>query len=505
MSSVTTDAARTALRAEANAIWDARTISALLTWDQHTALPPGGASARAVQLAWAERATYDRYRSDTLARLIERLEDADRAEDPDDASLLRLMRHEHLKAMRVPLELREKLAAASGTAQHAWVQAREAGDYAAFLPHLRRNVELRRRYADCFQDLEDPYDAQLDDFDPGMRTSEMSALAESLKRRLIPLIRLASDREPLPSLEGPFPVERQRSVVTALLSRAGLDLDRARILESAHPMTVSMGIDDVGLTTRYSPESLDGIFLALHEIGHAHYEQGFDRSIERTPLAQGASAGVHEAQARLYENLVGRHPAFCGFMLELLREAFGEEFRRMAPEDFEAVVNGRRNSVVRLEADELTYPLHIVMRFELEREFLAGRLRLEDLPAAWAARVHEYLGLTVADDREGVLQDPHWAFGAFGYFPTYAVGNVIAVQLWNQIAAVTPAIEQELAAGVLDSVNHWLGEHIWRHGRRRPFKELLRAAVGAGLDTVPFAAHVEAKFSQAPMTTAGGS
>jgi carboxypeptidase Taq len=476
------------LRAEATAIWDIRSVAALLVWDQQTALPAPAHTVRSRQLAWAERALHERYRSRTLGRLLD---------GAGDGALVRVMRHEREKAERVPPELREQLSEAAGLAQRAWVRAREHRRYAEFMPYLARNVELRRRYADCFGDLDDPYDAHLDDYDPHARTREVAAVLGELKRRLLGLAEAARTRRPAEPLHGPFAVERQRAFAGELLARIGLERDRARVVESPHPLTVAMGVDDVGVTTRYSSENLDGVFLCLHELGHALYEQGFEREIAHTPLAQGASASMHEAQARLFENLVGRSRPFWRFALPRLQAAFPLQLGELGVEEIDAVLNGVRNSAIRLRADELTYNLHIILRFELERELLDGTLAPEDLPDAWAARCREYLGVEVSDDAAGVLQDVQWAFGAFGYFPTYALGNVIAVQLWEALRRDVPDLDDELAAGRFDSLLAWLGEHVWRHGRRYPAAELLERAVGTGIDVEPYTAYLVEKFSVA--------
>lgn len=487
------------LRAEAHAVWDARAIVALLMWDQQTGMPPAAAPGRAHLFAHAERALQERLRSDSLGRALDAVEDGGGGEDPDAEALARVLRHEREKNLRVPFELREQLAEAASLAQRAWARARERGSFDDFAAPLARNVELRRRYADCFDGLDDPYDAHLDDFDPGARTRAVAPVLDALRDRLLPLAAAVRDREPEPPLRGPFPVADQRAFVAELLADLGLDRSRARLVDSAHPLTVAIGIDDVGVTARYSEDDLDGVFLALHELGHASYEQGFGRELARTPLAQGASASMHEAQARLFENLVGRGAAFWRFAYPRLQAAF-PALADVGLDRFTAVVNGVRNSPIRLRADELTYCLHIVLRFELERELLSGALRPADLPAAWADRTEAYLGLRVEDDAAGVLQDVQWALSAFGYFPTYALGNVVAVQLWRAIERSAPGLDAELARGDPCSVRAWLSEHVWRHGRRHPAGELLARAVGGGIDVEPYVAYLEAKFAPAAVT-----
>jgi carboxypeptidase Taq len=483
-----------ALRAEAATICDLRGVVALLVWDQQTAMPSGATVARAKQRAAIERAIQERLASPELGRLLEEVRQLD--DDGDAAALVRVLDRERRSAVRVSVELRGELVEAAALAQSAWVEARERSSFAHFRPFLERNVELRRSYADCFPELEDPYDAQLDEFDPGARSREVAPVLEELKRSLVPIVRdLRSGEVPPPGGDGPFPVDRQRELTRSLLERMGLDSSRARVVESPHPMTVAMGRHDVGVTTRYSSESLEGVFLALHELGHALYEQRFGAELDRSPLAQGAAASMHEAQARLLEKRLGQSSAFLRFLFPQLRAAFPDALGKAELEDFSASLNSVRRSPIRLKADELTYNLHIVIRFELERDLLAGTLAAGDLPDAWADLYDRYLGVEVSDDAGGVLQDVQWAFGAFGYFPTYALGNVIAAQLWDAIELAVPTLADEIAEGDLGSLLGWLTEHVWRHGRRYPSGVLLERAVGSGIDAGPYIAYLERKFT----------
>jgi carboxypeptidase Taq len=487
--------ARTALWARARTVCRLRAAAALLTWDQHTALPAGARAARAQQLAEIERVSSEQLGDPEVTELLDEVEARDGG-DADTAALVRVLRREHDKARLVPLDLRVEIAGAASEGVEVWARARRLGRFDEFAPALERQVQLRRRYAACFPGLDEPYDACVDDFDPGSRTRDIEPTLGALRQRLVPLAAEHRGRtaEPVPAPAGPFPAAGQRALATELLSAAGLDLDRARLAVAAHPMTIAIDRDDVGVALRFREDNLDGIWLALHELGHALYEQGFDPRLAGSPLAQGASASWQEAQARLFENHVGRHPAFLAHVAGRLGHHFPQA--RALPTAKRLVASTRRSrfSPIRLEADELTYALHIIIRFELERALLNGELAVADLPGAWAARYAEDLGVTAADERDGVLQDVQWAIGAFGYFPTYAIGCVIAAALWERIMAEVDGVEDELARGQAGGVAGWLREHVWSAGRRHSAPELLARTTGGGLTIEPYFAHLAARF-----------
>jgi carboxypeptidase Taq len=486
--------AQAALWARARTICRLRAAAALLTWDQHTALPAGARAGRAQQLAEVERVTSEQLGDPEVTELLDELDARDDG-DADTAALVRVLRREHDKARLVPLDLRVEIAGAVSEGLEVWALARRRGRFDEFAPALERQVQLRRRYAACFAGLDEPYDACVDDFDPGSRTRDIEPMLGALKERLVPMAAEHRGRtaEPGPAA-GPFLAGGQRALATELLGAAGLDLDRARLAVAAHPMTIAIDRDDVGVAMRFCDDNLDGIWLALHELGHALYEQSFDPRLAGSPLAQGASASWHEAQARLFENHVGRHPAFLGHLAGRLGHHFPGARAVPTAERLVASTRRPRFSPIRLEADELTYALHIIIRFELERSLLNGELAVDDLPAAWAARYAEDLGVTATDDREGVLQDVQWAVGAFGYFPTYAIGCVIAATLWERIEAEVGGVEDELARGQAGAVAGWLREHVWSAGRRHSAPELLVRATGSGLSIDPYIAHLSARF-----------
>ena len=405
-----------------------------------------------------------------------------------------MVRRDWEKARRVPTELRVELTRAAALALPVWVEARRSSDYAAFLPHLRHAVELRRRYVDCFDGFDEPYDVLLDDFEPGMKTAEVREVFDRLKEEQIPLIAEIAEQEPVPAPEGHFPIERQRAFELEVLTAFGYDPDAWRIDETVHPFASGGGPDDIRLTTRHFEDSLDGLLATMHEFGHGLYEHQVDRELDRTPLTRGASLGLHESQSRMWENLVGRSLPFWHHFFPKLRDAFPEPFDGWEVDDWYRSLSRVEPSLIRVEADEATYNLHIILRFELEQEILAGSIDLEDLPEAWNARMKDYLGIDVPDDRRGILQDTHWAGGHLGYFPTYALGNVISAQIWERVQADLPDLDAAFEQGDFGALRDWLREHLHRHGRKFTPAETLERVVGGPIDAEPYLRYLRTKL-----------
>jgi carboxypeptidase Taq len=325
-----------------------------------------------------------------------------------------------------------------------------------------------------------------------MTTAEVRVVFDRLKEALLPLIDDAPRHEPL---QGPFPVERQQEVERAILGRFGFDESSWRLDPTVHPFATSTGTQDIRLTTRYSEHELKALFSTMHEFGHGLYEHQVDAALERTPLARGASLGIHESQSRLWENLVGRSRPFWAHFYPVLQRAFPERLGATDLDGFLASINRVEPSLIRVDADEATYNFHIILRFELEQELIDGRLNPRELPEAWNAKMDEYLGVRVPDDRRGVLQDVHWSRGSLGYFPTYSLGNVVSVQLWERLRADVPALDEEIAAGEFGSLRSWLRDHVHRHGRKFTPRETLERAIGARIDPEPYIAYLEGKLA----------
>jgi carboxypeptidase Taq len=485
----------TELRERLAEISDLNAVGGLLGWDQQTMMPERAAPGRAEQLGTLGKLLHERFTDDAIGRLL----DAAKPETGSvDEALVRVTRRDWEKARRVPSELAAELARAGALGHQAWVEARDRADFSAFLPFLRRNVELKLRYVECFDGYDDPYDVLLDDYEEGMTSAEVDALFTELRAGLVPLIGAIAERADAVdagALHGDFPVERQRTLVRRVVERLGWSADGWRLDEAAHPFATSFGPSDVRLTTRYDGSYVGmALYGAIHEFGHGLYESQVDPALARTPLGEGVSLGVHESQSRLWENVVGRGRPFAGWLHAQLAGMFPERFAAVDAEAFYRAVNRVQPSLIRVEADEATYGLHIILRFELERAMIAGTVALEELPEAWNARMQQYLGVAVPNDAVGVLQDVHWSGGDIGYFATYALGNLIGAQLWQRARLDLPDLDAQLAAGDGSALRAWLGEHVHRHGRTYPPRELISRVVGGPLQVEPFLSYLDAKL-----------
>jgi carboxypeptidase Taq len=479
---------------------DLRNTAHLLGWDQQTMMPPRGGTARAEALATLERISHDMLVSAETGRLIDSAAATLNGESPDsdDARIVQVTRRLWEKARRVPSELAADLARAASVGQEAWVQARAASDFVEFAPYLTRNLELARRYVECFDSFDCAYDALLDDYDPGARTAEVAALFAELKAELVPLIAAVSEHQDKVDdscIHGRFPIDRQRELVQQVVKLMGFDRASWRIDDAVHPFASGFGSRDVRITTRWDESYFpSGLFGAMHECGHGLYEAGIADSLQRTPLGHGESLSLHESQSRMWENMVGRGRPFSAVLTPLIAGLFPESLATLDPDVLYRAVNRVKQSYIRVEADEATYGLHIVLRFELEQELIEGRLSVADLPEAWNARFTEYLGLDVPDDAHGVLQDVHWSAGLIGYFPTYALGNLVAGQLWERANADRPDLDQRIAAGELTPLREWLGDHVHRHGAKFETGELLQRVVGEPISVAPFVRYLKRKL-----------
>ncbi len=478
------------LRAQLGQLTDLGATTALLHWDQQTVMPSGGAEGRANMMATLATIAHERQTSASLGALLAAAEPADDTE----AAILRVARRDHEKARRVPTSLQAEIELAGARALEPWAQARATDDFARFQPYLERNLELRRRYAACFDDVEHPYDALLDDFEPGLTTARVREVFEQLRVGLVALVAELAAAAPAPVLPGPFGVEAQRALAMEIAHSFGWAEDQWRMDLAVHPFALAMNARDVRVTTRYSPDDLQGVFAVMHEMGHGLYEHQVAPELARTTLGTGVSLGVHESQSRLWENLVGRSEPFWRHWLPRLREAFGDGIGTLSDADVIWAINRVEPSLIRVDADEVTYSLHVILRFELEVALVEGSLAVADLPEAWNARTRELLGIEVPDDAHGVLQDIHWAYGDLGYFPTYAIGNLVAAQLWRAIGRDLPALDEQLAAGDHGPLREWLREHVHRHGRALEPVELLRRATGEQLDPQPLLDQLTSKY-----------
>lgn len=517
----------------------------LMEWDQLVMMPAAGAGARAQQLGTLARLIHKRAASDEIGELLAQLDGtaprwneghegaAARGEstspavrepkgepeadgghvdlgataaaqlvrnDPQgepeaygqggdlgelERDMVRVARRDWERIRRVPEELAAERARASAEAQDVWQRARAQDDFAAFAPALRRNVELARAYGECVAEPgQSPYEGLLGDYDYGLREQELKTVFGELSRRLPPLIEQAAVHTPRRTLE--VPVAAQRAAVQATLKRLGVEQESWRVDVSTHPFTSWMGPGDTRITTRYSDGDVESLLSSLHEYGHALYERQIDPALDRTNLAGGTSMSVHESQSKLWENHVARHPAFAEVLADELRAGGCE----IGAETLHAGLVGVAPSPIRVSADPLSYPLHIVLRFELELALIDGNLAVEDLPDAWREGMLRLLGVEIGSDAEGCLQDVHWSAGSFGYFPSYALGCLIAAQLWEAMERELGPLDEQLRKAEVGSIQAWLGEHVHRYGRRIDTMPLVQQATGAPLQTAPFLRYV---------------
>ncbi len=491
------DAAYRELRERLAEIHDLNKTRALLSWDQQVKMPAGGGAVRAEQLATLDRTSHQAFTSPEIGRLLEKLAPFEEAQpyDSDDASLIRVTRRDWEKARQVPADLRAEMSRAGSLALPAWATARQSSDYALFRPYLEHNLELRRRYIDCFDGYDEPYDVLLDDFERGMTAAEVRVVFDRLKEEQIPLVAGAARNGGRPARDRSFPLEQQQRFELEVLERFGFEPGSWRLDPTVHPFASSIGIDDIRLTTRYHETNLDGLFASMHECGHGLYEHGVSRDLERTPLARGTSLGMHESQSRLWENLVGRSLPFWRFFYPELQRHFPDALGGVELEEWFASVNWVEPSFIRVEADEATYNLHVILRFELEQELIGGEVALDELPEVWNERMQQYLGVEPPEDRLGVLQDMHWAAGHIGYFATYALGNVISAQIWERVLAELPDVYDQFDDGEFGPLREWLTENLYRHGRKFTPKETLERLVGGGLDAGPYLRYLSGKLA----------
>jgi len=474
----------------------------LAHWDQQTMMPPGGGEGRAESLATLTRISHEMFVNDETGRLLDGAASELNGADPDgdDARLIALVRRQWGKARRVPPELAAEMARAASLGQEAWIVARETNDFASFAPYLEHNFELARRYVDCHGasgQYEAAYDVLLDDYEPELPTRDVSALFAELKAELVPVIARLAAAEPVDDspLYATFPVAGQRDLVRDVVELMGFDDAEWRIDDTVHPFATRIGGGDVRITTRWDEHFWPtGLYGAMHECGHGLYEAGLPPRLRRSPLGATESLGMHESQSRLWENMVGRGRAFCTVLAPRIAERGGGELADLDADRLYRAVNRVAPSFIRVEADEATYALHIILRFELEQGLIDGTLAVRDLPEAWNSRFEEYFGIAVESDLDGVLQDVHWSAGLIGYFPTYALGNLIAGQLWERAHEDLRDLEDHLTAGELGPLREWLGQRVHRHGAKFTTAELLAREAGGPMSVTPFTSYLKAKL-----------
>lgn len=482
-------------------VMDLEKVAYLLEWDQQTYMPTGGAKDRSYHVATVQSLMHKKFTSGEIGLLLEELKPYASQLDPDsdDARLIQVTADKYKKKLKVPAEWVREFAQVVTLANRDWEQAREQSNFEVFRPALEKIVELRREYASFFAPYDHVYDPLLDDYEPGMKTADVRTIFGSLRPQQVQLVRAIQEMPQVDDsfLHQTFDAKKQWDFGEQVITDIGYDWEHGRQDKSAHPFTINFGTGDVRITTRIFPDYLSSAFFSsVHECGHALYEMGVDPNLSRTPLAEGASMALHESQSRMWENLVGRSFPFWEHYYPRLQELFPSQLQNVSLEVFYKGINKVDPSLIRVEADEATYNLHVMLRLEIEIDLMDGSLEVRHLPEAWNARMRDYLGLTPPDDAQGVLQDVHWSNGYIGYFPTYALGNLISLQLWETLRADIPDLDEQIRRGDFSKLLGWLREKIHRHGRKFKPQELVERVTGSKIDPAPYMRYLNGKYSQ---------
>ncbi|RMF09515.1 MAG: carboxypeptidase M32 [Candidatus Neomarinimicrobiota bacterium] len=494
-----------ALKAELRVVARLRSTASLLHWDQETHMPSGAGAARADQIALIESLTHERLVGDGVRRPLAELVDLDSGKpdpalDEETARLVHEIWRDYHQAAALPADFVEDYARLTARAQQVWAQSRKDNDFNAFAPYLEKIVAMKHREVEYLGKKETAYDTLLDQFEPGMTSAEVTRLFDSVKRRLVPLIQAIRDagvdtRQEI--LKQSYPKDKQWQFGLQVLKDMGYDLDRGRQDVSAHPFTIDMHPTDVRITTRIDEHDfLSGFSSTVHEGGHGLYEQGLDPEWYGTPFGQAISYGIHESQSRLWENLVGLSKPFWRHYYPRLQALFPENLQTVDLDTFYRAINTVKPSLIRVDADEATYNLHIMLRFEIEKKVINDGLPVRELPELWNRKMEEYLGVRPDSDANGVLQDVHWSFGGFGYFPTYALGNLYNVPIMNQARKEIEDLEEKIASGNLLELREWLRNRLHRLGRRKTASELIQDLTGSPLSAEPFMEYLETKYRE---------
>ena len=469
----------------------------VLGWDQQVMMPEGGTPARSKQLSTLSSIRHDMLTDDETADLLATLEDADLTDE--QAAAVREIRREHRRAAAVPAELVEEISETGSEALQAWEQAKADDDFETFAPYLRKHVELKREYAEHIDPDRDPYEVLFEEYEPCLSIERAEAILTELREALVPMIDAIreSDRElAVDAFDGTYPTDTQEALARDALEHLGYDFDRGRLDVSSHPFT-SGNQFDCRVTTRFDEsDPLGAIGSTIHEFGHAQYNLGLPKEHWATPLGEARDLSVHESQSRLWENHVGRSRAFWEQFLPMMAERFPDAADATVEEAYEAANQVYEDNLIRVEADELTYHLHIVVRFEIERDLVRGDLAVEDVPEVWNDKYEQYLGIRPETDAEGCLQDIHWSHGNFGYFPTYSLGSVMAAQLYDAADAAIDDLEGSIADGDFDPLRDWLAANVHAHGSRYETNELVERATGEAFSADAFLAYVDEKYGE---------
>jgi carboxypeptidase Taq len=475
--------------------------ASVLGWDQQVNMPVMGGEARGQQLATLSKIAQEKFISDEVGRLLEDLKKEFAGADPntDDAALIRVAARNYDKSKRVPPEFVAEQAIVSAKAFEAWVEARAKSDFSIFQPHLEKVVELVQKYVSFFPPADHPYDTLLDDYEPGMKTEDVKTIFNALRPKQVALIKAIKSSKQVKDdfLFRKYNEAKLWAFGEGIISRFGYDWKRGRQDKAPHPFETTFSVNDVRITTRFEKDNPMAIlFSTMHESGHAMYEQGINPAYERTSLEGGTSLAVHESQSRMWENLVGRSLPFWEHFFPALKKTFPSQLDGVSLKSFYKAINKVEPSLIRVNADEATYNLHIMLRLELEIAMVEGKVAMKDLPELWNTKMREYLGITPPNDAKGVLQDIHWSGGAIGYFSTYALGNLVSAQLWEKINKDIRDLDEQIRKGKFDALLSWLREKVHKHGHKYDPQDLVLKVTGSKITPEPYVRYLTKKYSE---------
>lgn len=472
----------------------------LLGWDERTIMPSKGAQFRSEQLALLAGMYHERSTSEEIGALLKDLESAGVTSDPisPNSVNVREVAKEYHKSKKLSTEFVQEMTRTTSQAEHAWIEARKEKDFSKFLPHLEKVIKLKKEQAELYGYDKDPYDSLIDDYEPGATFESIGKVFSAFREELVPFLQKIIDSGKKPKseiIERNYPVDAQETFGAMAAKTIGFDFDAGRLDVTTHPFCSGIGPGDTRITTRYNPNHFpDAFFGILHEAGHGIYDQGLDTDYFGLPMGDAVSLGIHESQSRMWENQVGRSKEFWEFFYPKAVEAFPEALKGVSMEDFYWGVNDVQPSLIRVEADEVTYNLHIILRFELEQALISGEIKPADLPAAWNEKFTKFFGITPPNDALGCMQDVHWSAGLLGYFPTYALGNMYAAQFFEKAQADIPGLMDKFRQGQFGELKSWLNEKIHKQGKRYPAEELVKVVTGEPLSHAPVMRHMKAKF-----------
>jgi carboxypeptidase Taq len=477
---------------------DLRHAASVLEWDQNVSMPPGGSKARGQQLATLGKIAHEKSTTDEVGKLIEDLKNEFTDPNSDDAALIRVSSREYDKATRVPASFVAKQAIITTQAFDTWVEAKGKSDFSIFRPHLEKVVELVHEYISFFPPADHPYDTLLDDYEPGMKTAEVQSIFDGLRPKQVELIKAIKSARQVKDdfLHKKYNEKKVWDFSEAIITKFGYEWSRGRQDKAPHPFQTTFSVNDTRITNRFEADNpLSTLFSAMHESGHAMYEQGSNPAYERTPLAGGTSLAIHESQSRMWENLVGRSLPFWEYFFPALKKSFPSQLDGVSVKSFYKAINKVESSFIRVNADEATYNLHVMLRLELEIGMVEGKFAVKDLPEIWNAKMNDYLGIVPPNDAQGVLQDVHWSSGLMGYFSTYALGNLVSAQLWEKINEDIKDLDDEIRKGKFDSLLGWLREKIHIYGHKYDPQDLMQKVTGSKIDSAAYVRYLTNKYS----------